>query len=85
MTPMQGDDEEFNKWYNEEHLANMAKVPGWRRVRRYVSRFSLRRTCSDKRSYDIAQRVTESSLKGTGKESVQNAAPAYAAVYGASS
>ncbi|TRM66848.1 hypothetical protein BD626DRAFT_484023 [Schizophyllum amplum] len=29
-------EEEFNKWYNEEHLALLEKVPGWLRGRRYT-------------------------------------------------
>ncbi|ORY34726.1 hypothetical protein BCR39DRAFT_514190 [Naematelia encephala] len=35
MTPGQGDDEEFNQWYTQEHLGDMSKVPGWRRARRF--------------------------------------------------
>jgi len=29
-------EEEFNKWYNEEHLPMIAKCPGWLRSRRFV-------------------------------------------------
>lgn len=29
-------EEEFNKWYDEEHLDMVAKCPGWLRTRRYV-------------------------------------------------
>ena len=28
-------DEEFNRWYEEEHIPGIAKVPGWHRARRY--------------------------------------------------
>ncbi|TGO83591.1 hypothetical protein BPOR_0623g00070 [Botrytis porri] len=30
-------DEEFNKWMEEEHLSMIAKIPGWRRTRRFVT------------------------------------------------
>ncbi|KAA8570143.1 hypothetical protein EYC84_002473 [Monilinia fructicola] len=30
-------DEEYNKWMEEEHLPMLAKVPGWRRSRRFVT------------------------------------------------
>lgn len=30
-----GLDEEFNRWYEEEHIPDIAKVPGWCRTRRY--------------------------------------------------
>jgi len=29
-------EEEFNKWYDEEHIPLLAKVPGWVRSRRFV-------------------------------------------------
>ena len=28
-------DEEFNNWYEQEHIPNLSKVPGWQRARRY--------------------------------------------------
>ncbi|CDO77511.1 hypothetical protein BN946_scf184912.g10 [Trametes cinnabarina] len=31
-------EEELNRWYAEEHIALLAKVPGWRRSRRFVLR-----------------------------------------------
>ncbi|KAK8177771.1 Alpha/Beta hydrolase protein [Phyllosticta citrichinensis] len=31
------DAEEFNKWYNEEHIPLLSKVPGWRQTRRFKS------------------------------------------------
>ncbi|KAF7894228.1 hypothetical protein EAF00_007742 [Botryotinia globosa] len=30
-------DEEFNKWMEEEYLSMIAKIPGWRRTRRFVT------------------------------------------------
>lgn len=30
-------DEEYNKWMEEEHLSMLAKIPGWRRTRRFVT------------------------------------------------
>ncbi|OJD18847.1 hypothetical protein AJ78_01180 [Emergomyces pasteurianus Ep9510] len=30
-------DEEFNRWYREEHLPLLSKVPGWLRTRRFVT------------------------------------------------
>jgi hypothetical protein len=30
--------EEFNGWYEEEHIPLLMRVPGWLRVRRYLSR-----------------------------------------------
>ncbi|EGE80724.1 alpha/beta hydrolase [Blastomyces dermatitidis ATCC 18188] len=30
-------EEEFNKWYREEHLPLLSRVPGWLRTRRFVS------------------------------------------------
>jgi hypothetical protein len=36
MTPTRENEEEFNRWYKEEHLGDMAKVPGYQRVRRFV-------------------------------------------------
>ncbi|OAX79962.1 hypothetical protein ACJ72_05714 [Emergomyces africanus] len=32
-----GKEEEFNRWYREEHLPLLSKVPGWLRTRRFVS------------------------------------------------
>ena len=32
---------EFNKWYDEEHIALLARVPGWVRSRRYVLKEKL--------------------------------------------
>src|ERR1700760_4018981 len=29
------DEEEYHKWYNEEHMELLLKVPGWIRARRY--------------------------------------------------
>ncbi|TFY57245.1 hypothetical protein EVJ58_g7141 [Rhodofomes roseus] len=29
-------EEEFNKWYDEEHIPMLAKAPGWIRIRRFV-------------------------------------------------
>lgn len=31
-------EEEFNRWYDEEHIVLMARVPGWVRSRRFVLR-----------------------------------------------
>ncbi|KAI0327394.1 hypothetical protein GY45DRAFT_1133194 [Cubamyces sp. BRFM 1775] len=31
-----GIEEDFNKWYDEEHIPMLAKVPGWVRSRRFV-------------------------------------------------
>ncbi|KAJ6453202.1 hypothetical protein C8R47DRAFT_1329374 [Mycena vitilis] len=28
-------EEDFNRWYDEEHMAMVARIPGWRRGRRY--------------------------------------------------
>lgn len=28
-------EEEFNRWYEEEHMPDLSKVPGWYRGRRY--------------------------------------------------
>lgn len=28
-------DEEFNNWYEQEHIPDLSKVPGWQRARRY--------------------------------------------------
>jgi hypothetical protein len=28
-------DEEFNNWYEQEHIPELSKVPGWQRARRY--------------------------------------------------
>jgi len=41
-------DQEFNKWYAEEHMPQIAKVPGWLRTRRYklVSAVELGRKAS---------------------------------------
>ncbi|EIW53839.1 uncharacterized protein TRAVEDRAFT_51581 [Trametes versicolor FP-101664 SS1] len=32
----EGAEDEFNKWYDEEHVPMLAKVPGWMRSRRFV-------------------------------------------------
>ncbi|KAH9937317.1 uncharacterized protein B0H18DRAFT_1113174 [Fomitopsis serialis] len=29
-------EEEFNRWYDEEHIPMLAKAPGWIRTRRFV-------------------------------------------------
>lgn len=31
-------EEDFNKWYTEEHIPLLSKVPGWRRSRRFILR-----------------------------------------------
>ncbi|KAI9070279.1 hypothetical protein FKP32DRAFT_1586293 [Trametes sanguinea] len=36
MKPEPGAEEEFNKWYDEEHIPLLAQVPGWVRSRRFV-------------------------------------------------
>ena len=33
-------EDELNRWYREEHIPLLAKVPGWRRTRRFVLRES---------------------------------------------
>ena len=33
-----GHEEEFNRWYDEEHIPLLAKAPGWLRSRRFVLR-----------------------------------------------
>lgn len=30
-------EDEFNRWYNEEHVEMLSRVPGWRRSRRFVT------------------------------------------------
>ncbi|KAF1978832.1 alpha/beta hydrolase-like protein [Bimuria novae-zelandiae CBS 107.79] len=32
-------EEELSKWYHEEHMALLSKVPGWRRTRRFVTSY----------------------------------------------
>lgn len=34
------DDAEFNAWYQEEHLAEVSGITGWRRTQRYVLTFA---------------------------------------------
>ncbi|KAH8923826.1 hypothetical protein BT69DRAFT_1241783 [Atractiella rhizophila] len=41
LTPAQGTDADFEKWYKEEHIGMMAKIPGWRRTFRYKITDSL--------------------------------------------
>ncbi|KAL7284890.1 hypothetical protein ACG7TL_002204 [Trametes sanguinea] len=36
MKPEPGAEEEFNRWYDEEHIPLLAQVPGWVRSRRFV-------------------------------------------------
>ncbi|KAI8989214.1 hypothetical protein BD414DRAFT_329741 [Trametes punicea] len=36
VKPDQGAEEDFNKWYDEEHIPMFAKIPGWVRSRRFV-------------------------------------------------
>ncbi|KAL5116979.1 hypothetical protein ACEQ8H_005064 [Pleosporales sp. CAS-2024a] len=35
----QGNEEELDKWYVEEHVPLLQKVPGWRRTRRFVTSY----------------------------------------------
>jgi hypothetical protein len=35
LEPRQDGESEFNKWYEEEHMVLLSKVPGWLRGRRY--------------------------------------------------
>lgn len=37
MSPKPELEEDFNRWYEEEHLADRLAMPGWLNVRRYVS------------------------------------------------
>lgn len=30
-------EDDFNRWYNEEHIPMLARIPGWQRSRRYVT------------------------------------------------
>lgn len=41
LTSADGAEAELNKWYEEEHTAMLAKVPGWLRTRRYRTAASL--------------------------------------------
>ena len=42
-------EEEFNRWYEEEHIPLLSKVPGWHRTRRYklISSVELAKGASD--------------------------------------
>ncbi|KAF2107775.1 Alpha/Beta hydrolase protein [Lophiotrema nucula] len=35
----EGKEKELERWYNEEHVSLLQKVPGWRRTRRYVTSY----------------------------------------------
>lgn len=37
MTPKPEQEDELNRWYEEEHLADRLAMPGWLNARRYVS------------------------------------------------
>ncbi|PGH27595.1 hypothetical protein AJ80_00608 [Polytolypa hystricis UAMH7299] len=37
QTLQPGSEDEYNKWYREEHMPMLSKVPGWLRTRRFVS------------------------------------------------
>ncbi|TVY33087.1 3-oxoadipate enol-lactonase [Lachnellula occidentalis] len=37
LQPGEGMDEKLNKWYREEHIEMLSKVPGWLRTRRFVT------------------------------------------------
>ena len=37
LTPKESTDEDFDKWYREEHLADLSKCPGYVRSRRFKS------------------------------------------------
>lgn len=41
LTSAAGAEEELNKWYEEEHITMLSKVPGWLRTRRYRTATSL--------------------------------------------
>lgn len=32
----EGNDEELHRWYEEEHISLIMKIPGWRRTRRFI-------------------------------------------------
>lgn len=34
-TPFEGTDEEFNRWYDDQHLADVLDIPGFLSARRY--------------------------------------------------
>jgi hypothetical protein len=36
MEPPSGSEDDFNRWYDEEHLADRTSLPGFLRVRRYL-------------------------------------------------
>jgi pimeloyl-ACP methyl ester carboxylesterase len=37
ITVLPGKEKELDKWYNEEHIEMLSKVPGWLRTRRFVT------------------------------------------------
>lgn len=39
LTPAPGTDDDFDKWYREEHCRDLAKCPGYRRTRRFKLTF----------------------------------------------
>lgn len=39
MTPAEGTDDDFDKWYREEHCYELSKCPGYRRTRRFKLTF----------------------------------------------
>jgi hypothetical protein len=41
IQPALGMDEEFDRWYREEHLGQVARMPGWRRSTRYELIFKV--------------------------------------------
>lgn len=74
-------EEEFNRWYDEEHIVLMAEVPGWVRSRRFV----LKDNDNDAAGNDTEGKGEDATAKGeeTGKEDKDKEvnAPKYLAIH----
>lgn len=59
-----GTEEKLNKWYNEEHIDMLSKVPGWRRSRRFVTSSVLNPSDEEKEYLALHEYAPENGMGG---------------------
>lgn len=59
-----GTEAELDRWYNEEHVELLTKVPGWRRTRRFVTASVLNPTPETKEYLSLHEYAPQNGLGG---------------------
>ncbi|KAJ7051814.1 hypothetical protein C8F01DRAFT_1376650 [Mycena amicta] len=59
------DDDDFNRWYTEEHMTLVARIPGWQRGRRYKKLASASDTTATTTTYLALQEFSTADFEKT--------------------